>query len=188
MVAQTQPDGSVKRVAEYTGDYLHAEHSPNVYRKTRILAILTAAGTLCACLLLISLKGFSVYNGGLYALIPAVMMLFPAIYLLFGVIRLPAEDRKIQEDVYQFAHSRIRKCTEGIVILCALTVVLALVFLITSGTKPSRMDCLFLALTAGPAAANAVLRREMKGLVYHKSPRRSCGDGEGTAGNAEGAV
>ena len=167
MTMRTLADGTVKEEAEYVGKWLQAEHSADVYKKARFFAVPASVFSLCAGILLLAVQGFAVYNGGLYALIPAAMALFPAIYLLLGALKLPAEDRKLQTDVFRFAHERIRRSSAAIAILYALTLVLTIVFLAVSKAKPGAMDLLYFVLAAGTPVINLLLLHRIKSLKYH---------------------
>ncbi len=167
MVRRTLPDGTVKEVAEYIGKYLLPEHSAEVYRSARTSALFASVFSLLAAILLLTVNGFVVYEGGVYALVPAAAALFPGMYLLLGSLKLPAEDRELQVDTYRLAHERIRRSSMALVVLYALTLVLTVIFLATSGVKPGAADILYFILTAGTPVINVFLLRVMKSLKYN---------------------
>ena len=169
MTRRTREDGTVTEEAEYVGNYLLAEHPEQVYRSVRRLAAASSVLSLLAAVLLLAVKGFAVYGGGLYALVPAAAALFPGIYLLLGAMKLPPDDRKLQEDVYRFGHARIRKSAHGVLFLYSATLFLSLVFFVTSGVSPGALDILYFILAVFPAAAGRILLWNMDKLKYHSS-------------------
>ncbi len=166
MVMQTKADGTIGEEAVYIGPVLEAEHPAQVYVRVRRLALAASVFTMLAGILLLTVKGFAVYRGGLYALIPVTMSLFPAMYLILGARKLPAQDRKLQEDVRRLAHFRIRRSCTGIVVLYCAALLLTAVFFAVSGTAPAIPDLLYLVLTAGSPVMAGILLREMKKLKY----------------------
>lgn len=169
MTVRTGPDGSVTEVAEYIGAYLCATHSEEQYRKYRLFAAADAGISLCAVLALLLVRGYSVYQGGMYVFIPITASLIPMLYLILGMLKLPKEDRKLQEDVYRFAHVRIRRSGVGIAMLLLAAAVFTLVFFLSSGTAFQPPDILFFALLLIPAVMNLMLFRKTGKLKYEKT-------------------
>ena len=169
MTARTAPDGSVTEVAEYIGAYLTAQHDEERYGTVRTLAALTGGVSLCAALVLLCVRSFSVYGGGMYVFVPVTISLIPVLYLILGAWKLPPADRKLQEDTYRFAHVRIRRSSAGICVLLLAAAALTVIFFLFSGTSLKAVDILFFILLLIPAAMNLVLFRKTGALRYEKS-------------------
>ena len=168
MTARTAPDGSVTEVAEYIGVYLTARHTEDRYRAVRILAAAAAGITLCTVLVLLCVRSFSVYNGGMVVFVPVTASLIPLLYLILGTLKLPGQDRKLQKDVYRFAHIRIRRSSVGIAVLLLAAAVITAVFFLSSGTEFRPVDILFFILLLIPTAVNLFLFRKIGTLNYEK--------------------
>lgn len=166
MTARTAPDGSVTEFAEYIGVYLTAQHTEEHYRTVRILAASAAGVSLCTVLVLLCVRSFSAYNGGMYVFVPVTVSLLPLLYQILGTLKLPKEDRRLQEDVYRFAHIRIRRSCAGISVLLLAAVILAVVFFLYSGTALQVPDVLFFILLLIPAIMNLLLFRKIGTLNY----------------------
>ena len=159
-------DGSTLEVADYIGSYLKAEHNEQLYKKTRIYARILSCVILCFVILLLCVRGFSVYQGGMVVFVPVTASLIPLLYLLIGTWKLPPDDRKVQEDIYRFAHVRIRRSLIGICILLSIAVVISLVFFLTVAVTLQKADLLFGILLTVPLISDVVLMRKMKKLHY----------------------
>ena len=166
MRAQKQADGTIVEKAEYIGPILLAKHSQDIYIRARSFARAAAILTILLDILLISIPGFSVYHGGLYVLIPASVAIIPDLYGLLGTLKLPADDRELQEDIYRYAHLRILRSFVAVIVLHALTLLLGVVFWITGSVKPELLDLLFLLLVAGPIFLAVIMCRLIRSLHY----------------------
>ena len=165
---RTAPDGSVTEFAEYIGEYLAAQHTENKYRNTKILSVLTGGISLFSVIVLLCIRSFSVYNTGMYVFVPITASFIPLLYLILGIRKLPAEDRKLQEDTYRFAHIRIRRSSMGVFVLLLTAAVLAAVFFMTTGTVLKAADLLLFVLLLIRAAMNLALFRKTDSLHYEK--------------------
>lgn len=166
MRSHVRADGKIIEKAEYTGAFLEAQHSQQLYDRCRISAITAAIEALTAGILLLIVKGFAVYQGGAYVFIPITLALFPSLYLMIGALKLPAEDRKLQLDVQQLAHERIRRSCIGITVLYGISLGLTGIFLFLNAPQLTRWDGLYLALETGTLLICMVLGRAMKKLSY----------------------
>lgn len=168
MTARTAPDGSVTEFVEYIGVYLTAQHTEDQYKAVRILAAVTAGVSLCTALVLLCVRSFSVYNGGMYVFVPVTVSLLPLLYQILGTLKLPKEDRRLQEDVYRFAHVRIRRSCAGIVVLLLAATILAVVFFLSTRSALQLPDILFFILLLLPTIMNLLLFRKIGTLNYEK--------------------
>ena len=166
MNARTAADGSVTEVAEYIGAYLIAQHTERRYRSVRILAVAVAGISFASVLLLLCIPKLSVYNGGMYVFVPSTASLIPLLYLILGTLKLPKDDRKLQEDVFRFAHVRIRRSSAGILVLLLVAMLLAITFFLYSGTLFRSSDILFFLLLLIPVLMNLTLFRILRALNY----------------------
>ena len=166
---EKKPDGTVVEKVEYTGPLLIAEHDAHTYKMFRKFALTAALVLFAAGIFLLTIKGFAVYRGGLYALIPATMALFPDLYLVRGALKLPVSDRRLQEDVWRQAHVRIRKSCIGASVLYGLTLILTAIFLIISKVEVSAADGLYLLLVVMPIGIAFMMISRLKGLKYRNA-------------------
>ena len=166
MSTKVTSDGSTVEVAEYIGIYLHAEHPEELYQSAKLLARVVSFAILCSLILLLSMNGFSVYQGGMYVFAPVTISIIPAVYLVLGAWKLPQDDRHLQEDVYRFAHLRIRRSAIGVCIFLSAGILLAIVFFLVSDTAFRTADILFCLLLLIPLISDILLLKRMQGLRY----------------------
>ncbi len=162
------PDGSKTERIEYTGAYLVPAHTEDSYMRFKKTARFTAVLIWCAIILLLGTKDFSVYKDGLYVLVPVTAAAIPGIYILLGSMKLPAEDRKMQEDTYLFSIARIKKSSVGLLVLFGITAILTVVFFLYTGTGIKPADILFAALILIPVSFLGLLLRKEKLLSYEE--------------------
>ena len=166
MRSHVRADGKIIEKAEYTGAILEAQHSQQLYDRCRISAIAAAIEALAAGILLLTVKGFAVYQGGAYVFIPVTLALFPSLYLVMGALKLPVEDRKLQLDVQRLAHERICRSCAGIAALYGISLGLTGFFLLSAAPQLTRWDGLYLVMEIVTLLICLVLGRAMKKLSY----------------------
>ena len=131
----TGPNGKTVRKAVYIGPYMVPDHTDCQYTTDRVAVIVAAAITVCALAALLLVSEYAVYrHGGLYALVPAVMCLFPCAYLVMGVCALPAQNTRMQRDRYNHSVRRLQRATVGVLVLSSLSILLSLVFALANAT------------------------------------------------------
>ena len=115
------------------------------------------------------MNGFSVYQGGMYVFVPVTISIIPSVYLILGAWKLPQHDRQLQEDVYRFAHLRIRRSAIGICIFLSAGILLTIDFFLVSGAAFHAADGLFCLLLVIPLTSDLLLLKRMQGLRYHSA-------------------
>ena len=164
------PDGKKHASYAYVGKILCPKHPEEVYQRATVL-LKTCMGVSAVCLiLLLSVPGFAVYEGGSLAFVPAAMALFPAGYGLWGTWRLPKSDRQLQEDTHAYAHRRIGRSARGICALLFLTVLTAVILFAADSIKATfgPKDILFFLLALIPAGLSLWMVRILKELRYEE--------------------
>ena len=149
------PSGKKKKILVYHGPWMEPQHGEADHRCFRRRAIVTAVLCPLTVLLLLSWPVFAIHRyEGLYTLFPAILSLFPAVYLIDGTAALPAGFGSLQKDKYQHSVQRISRSAGGMMVLLALTVLLSVVFALTKqGVRFSAADLLYAAALAATEAA-----------------------------------
>mgnify|MGYP007056195649 FL=1 len=168
VVTRTAPDGSSLEEVEYIGAWVAAQHPEKTYRKAKSISVVTVIFTLFAILLLLSIQSFSVYPNGLYTLVPVTMAAFPEFYAILGILRLPRDDRRMQQDGMHLAQKRIKKSSVGILILLAAALLLSGIFFLTSGIRLASVDILFFGLLFAAVLCNGILLKSLSNLQYRE--------------------
>ena len=167
-VTRVCPDGKTVQDITYIGGWALPEHPEAVYRQMKRLAAIPAGITIAATALLLAFRSFSVYKGGLYTLVPVTMALVPEMYAVIGTLKLPKEDARLQLDVLQLAHGRIKKSFIGILVLFILAIVFSVIFFAVSEVPLKRIDALYCLLMIIPPVMAGILLGVMRKLKYRE--------------------
>lgn len=166
--SRTDPSGKLTEAVVYKGPYMKPEHTGEQYSKSKAVIRGCAAVNAVCVILLLAVRGYSVYSGGEYAFVPAVAALIPAMYFLLGAFKLPKSDRLLQKDCYELGHIRIQRSSISGAVLLALSAVLSAVFFIAGKVKPAAVDVLFVLLLALGISAGILSVKTVKSLKYSK--------------------
>ena len=161
-------NGKTVRKAVYIGPYLLPGHTDRQYAQYRMSAIAAAVVTVLALAALLLVSEYAVYRQeGLYAIVPAVMCLFPCAYLVMGAFSLPRKNGRMQRDQHMHSVRRVRRSSIGVFVLTALSVLLTVVFVLSVGTPDvGWWDLIYLIALLAPCASSLGCILLQRGIVF----------------------
>ena len=144
IIEVTDSKGRVKKKARYKGVWTVMREADLARGKlifALLLAILLAALDLWA----VTLTHLS--SGQLLVMIPLLIGLMPALYLLFGAFSLPYKGRPMRHDQYMHSFIRMSRSSVAVAVCAVMAVILSLIYRATTGNwQFFTEDILFLVL------------------------------------------
>lgn len=160
-------NGKSKQKLRYVGEWYCIEESAEADRKCRTLHILSYL--VSAAILATLLLNHSAYLT-MYVAVPAVIALFPMLYLLMGSFRLPWKNRPLRHDEHDRSLARMWHSAVGILVVFAATAVGYLVFRIVGDGSFFWQDVLFLCCLVIVLLGSWFLYRIGKSVPVEKRP------------------
>lgn len=150
IVDVTDSKGRVKKKARYKGVWT-VMREPDQSRKKLIGALLMSLVLAALDLFAVTLTHLS--SGQLLVMIPLLIGLMPALYLLFGAFSLPFKERAMRQDQYMHSFIRMSRSSVAVAVCAVMVLILSFIYRATKGNwQFFTEDILFLILLCAVAA------------------------------------
>ena len=154
--------GREVKVPYYTGLYYSTVWEESVLRSFRKLCIVLSIATLVA--LLGSL--WLVHNAMkvIFVIMPAVLALFPATYLIMGAFRLPVDLTPMKSDDLEYGFERVKRSSIGVLVLSGVSLLCEIGYLLFFFKDGSLRweDFVHMGLLLIAAASSALLFKQVR--------------------------